>query len=314
VKILLPDSVPLAPDLPDGWAAVTYAVGEPLPVEHEDADVLVAWSNPQALLEDAAIRLRRLRWVQTLAAGPDAILAAGFGADVVITSGVGLHSATVAEHALTLVLTLVRRMPAMAAAQARHEWSRELGGPQPLHPATGPVTTLIGARVLIWGFGAIGQTLAPMLAALGATVTGAARIAGERGGFTVVDDSGLDAALAGTDVLVMILPATPETDDALNAHRIDALPDDAYIVNVGRGNAVAVDALIAALRSGHLAGAALDVTPVEPLPTDSPLWSTPNLIITPHAAGGRPVGADELIARNAAHWAAGEALRNVVSR
>lgn len=314
MKVLLPDNVVLDPRLPEGWHAEAYAVDRPLGETQTDADVLVAWCNPQPLLEDAARRLTRLRWVQTLAAGPDAVLAAGFAPDVVVTSGVGLHSATVAEHALALVLALVRRLPAMGAAQERHEWSRELGGPQPLRPATGPVTTLIGARVLIWGFGSIARTLAPMLAALGADVRGIARTAGTRDGFPVLDDDGLDGALATTDVLIMILPSLPETDGALDAAVIGVLPDTAYVVNVGRGSGVEVDDLRQALTEGRLAGAALDVTPIEPLPPGDPLWDTPNLIITPHAAGGRPVGADALIALNAAHWAAGDGLENVVAR
>lgn len=314
MKLLLPDSVPLAPRVPDDVQVVTYDAGAPVPDPHLDAEVLVVWGSSTADLAAVAGRMPRLRWVQTLAAGPDAVLAAGFPDDVVVTSGVGLHTVTVTEHALALVLTLVRRLPASARAQAEHRWDASLGGLQPLHP-DGPVTTLLDARVLVWGFGEIGQTLAQVLGALGARVSGVARSAGDRVGVPVVDGDdleALDAELRRTDVLVMILPADPATDRALDAARLAALPDHAYVVNVGRGTTVDEDALVAALRAGTIAGAALDVTAVEPLPAASPLWEAPNLVLTPHAAGGRPVGADALVGENLAALLAGAPLRNVV--
>ncbi|MGY1644118.1 phosphoglycerate dehydrogenase [Geodermatophilus sp. SYSU D00703] len=313
MKLLLPDSVPLVPDLPDGVRAVTYDASAPVPDEHLDAEAMVVWGSSTADLAAVAGRMPHLRWVQTLAAGPDAVLAAGFPADVVITSGAGLHSRTVTEHALALVLALVRRLPAATRAQAEHRWADELGGLQPLHPE-GAVTTLIDARVLVWGFGAIGQTLAPVLAALGAQVRGVARSAGERAGVPVVAEDDLARELGRTDVLLMILPSTAGTDRALDAERLAALPAHALVVNVGRGSTVDEDALVDALRAGRLAGAALDVTRTEPLPADSPLWDAPGLLLTPHAAGGRPVGADELVAANLAALLAGRDLRNVVDR
>ncbi|PRY50105.1 phosphoglycerate dehydrogenase-like enzyme [Geodermatophilus tzadiensis] len=313
MKILLPDSMPLDPALPEGVEAVRYPVAAPVPEEHRDAEALVVWGNAGADLRAVAGRMPRLRWVQTLAAGPDVVLAAGFPDDVVVTSGAGLHDGPVVEHALALVLALLRRLPAALAAQAEHRWARELGGLQPLHPE-GAVTTLIGARVLVWGFGSIGQTLAPVLRALGASVRGVARSPGERNGFPVVAEDRLTDELAHTDVLVMILPSTPDTARALDADRLAALPRHALVVNVGRGSTVDEPALVAALGEGRIGGAALDVTDVEPLPGDSPLWDAPGLLLTPHAAGGRPVGADELLAANLAAFVAGGELRNVVPR
>ena len=313
MKLLLPDLVPLDPALPEGVEAVRYDATAPVPDEHLDAEALVVWGNRAEDLRAVAGRMPRLRWVQTLAAGPDVVLGAGFPDDVVVTSGVGLHDRPVTEHALTLVLALLRRLPQAIAAQAEHRWAGELGGLQPLHP-DGPVTTLLGARVLVWGFGNIGQHLAPLLRALGAQVMGASRSAGERAGFPVVAEEELDAELRRTDVLVMILPATEATTRALDAARLRALPRHAYVVNVGRGTTVDEPALVAALAEGRIAGAALDVTEVEPLPADSPLWDAPNLLLTPHAAGGRPVGSDELVAANLAALLAGGELRNVVAR
>src|SRR5690606_1504724 len=254
-----------------------------------------------------------LRLVQSLSAGVDGILAAGFREDVPIAAGAGLHSATVTEHALALLLTLVRRLPECREAQARHEWSSELGGLQPLHPE-GRITTLLGARVLIWGFGQIGQTLAPLLRALGAEVRGAARSAGERAGFEVIADGDVLAALPETDVLINILPATEATAGIVGEEVLAALPDHALLVNVGRGATVDQEALRAALEAGTLGGAALDVTEPEPLPAEDPLWDAPRLLITPHAAGGRPVGADERIARNLRALVDGDELAHVAAR
>jgi phosphoglycerate dehydrogenase-like enzyme len=313
MKLLLPDSVPLAPDLPEGVTAVVYDAGAPVPDDHLDADALVVWGSSGDDLAAVAGRMPRLRWVQTLAAGPDSVLAAGFPEDVVLTSGAGLHSRTVSEHALALVLALVRRLPAAARAQSEHRWARELGGVQPLHP-DGAVTTLIDARVLIWGFGSIGQTLAPLLRALGARVRGVARSAGDRAGFPVAAESDVEQELGHADVLIMILPSSAGTTRALDARRLAALPEHAYVINVGRGSTVDEAALTAALEEGRLAGAALDVTTTEPLPSDSPLWNAPDLLLTPHAAGGRPVGADDLIAENVTALLAGGELRNVVQR
>lgn len=313
MKILLPDTVELSPSLPDNSVAAVYKADKPIPDEHFDAGALVAWGNTAHNLADAASRLSDLRWVQTLGAGADPVLRAGFRDDVVITSGAGLHDPTVTEHALTLALALLRRLPAAARAQHERRWASELGGVQPLRPE-GAVTSLIGAHVLIWGLGNIGRRLAPVLTALGATVRGVARSAGTRDGFPVLTEDDLETELGTTDVLIMILPATDATAGALSADRLAALPRHAYVVNVGRGTTVDEEALVEALMSGDIAGAALDVTALEPLPRSSPLWQTPNVIITPHAAGGRPTGADELISVNFSALLLGRPMRNVVAR
>ena len=124
----------------------------------------------------------------------------------------------------------------------------------------------------------------------------------------------VDAVLPTADVLVNILPTAPATDRVVDARRLALLPRKAWLVNVGRGSTVDEDALVEALRAGELAGAALDVTRTEPLPVDSPLWDLPNVIITPHGAGGRPLGAAALIAANALALRRGEPLTNVVDR
>ncbi len=312
MKVLLPNSITLNPQLPDGAVAVTYDVDAPIPEEHLDAEVLVDWEVRRKILADAATRLPGLKLVQALSAGADGALKAPFDSSVAICSGVGLHDHTVTEHTMALTLALLRRLPACLKAQQRHEWAHELGGSQTLRTDV-HITTLLDARVLIWGFGSIAQTLAPVLQSLGADVTGVARTAGERSGFTVITEEDLPRELPRTDLLIMILPGLPATVNALNAERLALLPESALVVNVGRGSTVDEDALLSALQDGAIAGAAVDVTAKEPLPEDSPLWDAPNLVITPHAAGGRPVGADELIAANVTALMTGGELRNVVS-
>lgn len=315
MKVLLPASVPMPGlRLPDGVVPVTYDTKAPVPVEHEDADVLVTFELRPRLLRESAPRMRNLRLVQTLTAGTDAAESAGFGDDVTICSGVGLHNIPAAEHALMLSLALVRRLPASMRAQSDSRWARELGGTQPLFPEGEPVTSLYKANVTIWGFGNIGQHLAGLLTPLGANVTGVARTVGQRSGFPVITDAQLPDVLPSTDVLVMVLPGNDATHLALDAERLALLPETAYVVNIGRGTSVDETALEAALRDGTIAGAALDVTQTEPLPEDSPLWSAPNLIITPHAASGRPVNPGALVEHNLRALVDGGELRNRVDR
>ena len=313
MKLLLPDSIDLDLTPPAGVEAVEYAIDQPIPAQHADAEALVVWGNPAEQLRDAARRLTRLRWVQTLAAGPDAVLGAGFEPDVVITAGTGLHDLTVAEHALALTLAAARRLNLLVRAQIGHRWAGELGGRQPV-ATPDSFRTLRDARVAVWGFGGIAATLSPYLTALGAQVTGIARTAGERHGFPVVTAADLPSLLPSSDVLINILPATPETERAVDAPVLSLLPRHAWLVNVGRGATVDEDALLDALRSGRLAGAALDVFATEPLPAASPLWDEPNVIVSPHAAGGRPIGAATRIAENYRALTSGSPLTGVVRR
>ncbi|MFW0179421.1 phosphoglycerate dehydrogenase [Rothia sp. P7208] len=300
MKILAPTIIPLDAQklgLQAEDTLVSYDPTELLPAEHYDADVMISWGNTNEQLQDAAKNLSQVKLVQALLAGPDQARAAGFRDEAVICSGIGLHSLTVAEHALALTLNFVRFLPLLSEEQDNSRWAGELGGPQELHPAD-KVTTLLGARVLIWGFGSIGQSTARLFQAFGAQVQGVARSAGERAGFPVIAVDDIEQYLPQTDILVMILPAAAETENALNEQRLELLPSRAFVVNVGRGVTVDEDALIAALESGSIAGAAVDVVKQEPLPSDSPLWGTKNLVITPHSAGGRPVNPEELIAHN----------------
>ena len=143
---------------------------------------------------------------------------------------------------------------------------------------------------------------------------GAARSAGTRAGFEVIAESDVMGALPEVDVLIDILPATEATAGAVGREVLAALPDHAILLNVGRGATVDQVALREALEAGTLGSAAIDVTDPEPLPQDDPLWDAPRLLITPHAAGGRPVGADERIGENLLALVEGTELLHVTTR
>jgi len=310
--ILLPTTLEDPVELPAGWRARDYDPAEVLPADALDAEVLVVWGNRRPALVDAARRLPHLRWVACLASGTDAVLDAGFDPSVAVTSGRGLHDGPVAEHTLALLLAAVRRIPTLVRAQDQHRWADDVGGLQRVHDPE--LRTLAGAHVVVWGFGSIALRLAPLLVALGASVTGVATTPGERGGFPVVGPDELGRLLPTADVLVGILPATPATRHAIGADVLAALPPRALVVNVGRGATLDETALVDAVRAGSVAGAALDVFDREPLPTTSPVWDEPRIIVSPHAAGGRPQDAGAFLGAALRAHDAGAPLPNLVAR
>lgn len=308
--ILLPTTLEEPVELPAGWRSLPYDPALPLPAEGLDAEVLVVWGSRRVALREAASRLGDLRWVACLAAGTDAIEEAGFDPSVMVTSGRGLHDGPVTEHTLALVLACVRHLPDLVRAQDERRWAAELGGVQPVHDPR--VRTLTGAHVVVWGFGSIATRLAPLLVALGASVTGVARTAGERDGFPVVTADDLGDVLPTADVLVAILPGTPATRHVIGADVLRLLPERAFVVNVGRGSTLDEHALLDAVHSSRLAGAALDVFEREPLPPSSPLWSEPRILVSPHAAGGRPQNAGAFLTAALRAYDAGDEPPNVV--
>ncbi|MFV0407605.1 MAG: NAD(P)-dependent oxidoreductase [Propioniciclava sp.] len=311
--MLLTGNAPLDLTLPDDVHPVTIDEDAPIPTAYLDAEVAILRGQRAAAVSQLAAEAPALRWIQTLAAGPDGVLRAGFGPHVTVTNGRGLHSKTVAEAALAMALAGVLRYPEAFRAQQEHRWAHaEFGAWRTLHPE-GQLGSLIDTRVLIWGFGAIGVQTARLFAAMSARVRGVARSAGVREGFPVVTEADLLDELPTTDILVMVLPQEAATRNALSAERLAALPEHAWVINVGRGTTVDQEALNTALRTGKLGGAALDVTYPEPYPADGPLWDAPNTIILPHMAGGVAHGLHALVSENLVRWRAGERLLNVVA-
>jgi phosphoglycerate dehydrogenase-like enzyme len=314
MKLLYPTSLALDLSLLEGFdcTLVPYDVKSPIPESDTDATILITWCNSSYNLKDAASRLTSLKWIQSLAAGPNDVLNAGFDAkNVTITTGSGLHDETVAEHALGMILNAARRFYEMRDYQNEGKWPGHLGGPQPDRPK-GLFQSVKGANVVIWGIGNIGKTLAPWLMAMGANVKGLARSSGVRDGVEVRGEEGIEEVLRQCDCLVMILPGSESTKNALGRERLALLPKHAWVVNVGRGTSVDEDALCEALEKGELGGAALDVFVKEPLPKGDKLYKAKNLILSPHAAGGRPRGAEKLVAENLRRFKAGQELKNVI--
>ncbi|ORY56587.1 D-isomer specific 2-hydroxyacid dehydrogenase [Pseudomassariella vexata] len=314
MKLLYPTSLELDIKSLEGFSVKLqpYDVKSPLPDSDLDADILVTWTNSPSNLSDAAKRLTNLKWIQSLAAGPNDVLAAGFDPKkVTITTGSGLHDHTVAEHTLALLLVAARKFYEMRDFQVQGKWPGHLGGPQPDRPK-GKFTTLRDAEVLIWGYGNIAKALQPHLTLLGAKVKGVARSAGVRNGIEVYGEDKLPELLPKTDALVMILPGSDSTRHALNAERLKLLPKHAWVVNVGRGSALDEEALANVLEKGEIGGAALDVFEKEPLPEGSRLYKAPNCVVSPHAAGGRPQGAEALVAANLRRFLANQQLSNVI--
>lgn len=313
MKLLYPTSLALDIESLKGFAPSLhpYDVKQPIPDDLSDAEIMVTWCNSADNLNDAAQKMKSLKWIQSLAAGPNDVFNAGFDKSVAVTTGSGLHDHTVAEHTLALLLNAARKFYEMRDYQAQGKWPQHLGGPQPDRPK-GKFTSLRGANVTIWGFGNIAKTLTPHLLSLGANVRGIARSSGIRDGIEVCGEDKIGELLGKTDALVMILPGSESTKHALNKERLEMLPDHAWVVNVGRGTSIDEEALADALDQGKIGGAALDVFEKEPLPESSRFWKTPNTIISPHAAGGRPQGSEALIAYNLRRFCAGQELKNVI--
>ncbi|KAF2092875.1 hypothetical protein NA57DRAFT_61981 [Rhizodiscina lignyota] len=314
MKLLYPTSLVIDEKSLEGFGVSlhSYNPKETIPENLIDAEFLVTWANSAQCLKDAAQRMRNVKWIQSLAAGPNDVLAAGFPSSVVVTTGSGLHDHTVAEHAVGLLLNACRRFFEMRDYQVQSKWPGHLGGPQPDRPK-GKFTSLRGANVLIWGFGNIAKTLTPHLVSLGANVRGLARSAGVRNGVEVYGEDEIPELFSQTDALVMILPGSSATRHVINEKTLKLLPNHAWIINVGRGTSIDEDALVKALEDGVIGGAALDVFEKEPLPESSPLYKAPNCIISPHAAGGRPQECEALIAHNLRRFLAGQELKNVIS-
>lgn len=312
MKLLYPTSLVFDSSSLEGFGVSLHAydVHKPIPEELIDAEILVTWANTN--LADAAKRMRNLQWIQSLFAGPNDVLAAGFPSDIKVTAGTNLHDETVTEHALALLLSCARRLYEMRDYQNRGQWPGHLGGFLPDRPK-GSFTSLKGANILIWGVGNIGRRLAPHLIALGANVRGVGLFEEIIDGIQVQTNDALPDLLPKTDALVMILPGSKATFHALNAERLKLLPSHAWVVNVGRGVCVDEKALAQALQDRRIGGAALDVFHTEPLPSSSPLWKAPNLIISPHAAGGRPRYSEALVAENLRRFLAGQPLKHDVS-
>ncbi len=265
------------------------------------------------LLEPLAGCYRVLRrspgmaWVHTHSAGADRPIYAELQArGVAVSTSAGANAEVVAQTALGAVLALSRRFPQLMAAQARRAWAPLIAGPLP--------PDLAGQTAVIVGWGGIAQRLHAWLALLGLHVIVVRHGATAAGpGIETLRYSELQGVLPRAQWLLLACPLSENTRRLVDATALAALPAGAMLVNVARGEVIDEAALIAALQSGRLGGAFLDVFEHEPLPAESPLWALPNVIITPHSAGqsaGNAARVAALFTSNLGRWLRGEPLVN----
>jgi phosphoglycerate dehydrogenase-like enzyme len=254
-----------------------------------------------------------LRWVQGFSAGTDLhvyqdMLARG----LLLTNAAGASAPAVAQTAVAGLLALARGFPRIVESQRRREW-------RPLSPDAEP-RDLAGQTALVVGTGPIGQEIGRFCRALGLRAVGVRRNAAapQPPGFDETTDfAHLSESLPRADWLLLACPLTETTSGLVDARALALLPRGARLVNVSRGGVVVEADLLAALESGHLAGAFLDVFTAEPLPPDSPFWICPNVIVSPHSAAASDGLAERVAAifcENLGRWRRGEELRNLVTR
>lgn len=245
------------------------------------ADAAFTWILGSDMLACAP----RLRWVHSSAVAVGTLPLRDLAARrIAVTNSRGIQSIAIAEHVIGCLLALARRLPLTVRRQDERVWAQnEMTGDR-------SPWLVAGQRMGIIGLGTIGKAVAIRAAALGMIVVGVRRRP-EQGAVPGVSDvvgpSQVDKVIASSDVLVLAAPWTGSTDRLLDAAAVASMPRGAVVINVARGQLVDEAALASGLANGHLAGAALDVFSEEPLPPDSPFWSLPNVIITPHTSGFR---------------------------
>ncbi len=250
--------------------------------------------------------LPNLRFIQALTTGTDHLDALPLKPGVAIASARGIHGPQMAEMAFLHMLALARDFPAMRDNQVRRAWVRW------------PQRLLFGKTVVLVGLGAIAEALAPRCQAFGMRVVGVSDGRRQAPGCDIVLPRGALTQAAGmADFLVVLVPLAPATERLIDAAVLAAMKPDGMLINLARGRVVDEAALIAGLRAGRPAGAGLDVFETEPLPPDSPLWTMPNVVVTPHLGGMSDIYARQalpLVIDNLRIWRQGnpERLRNLV--
>jgi phosphoglycerate dehydrogenase-like enzyme len=268
-------------------------------------EVLVAFGIS---MSDAILRAGGpgVRWIQSLATGVDRFQALpSFRPDMILTSARGIHAPQVAEMATMQMIALNRQLPRAVMAQQARRWDRF------------PAPILAGKTVVVWGIGAIGAEIGRICKAFNMTVWGVTRTPRDLPQFDrFFAPSEMTEAASGADYLIAIAPSEKENLGRIDATLLAGMKPTAFIINLGRGELINDEALIAALVEGRIAGAALDVFTAEPLPEDHAYWGMDNVIVTPHVAGMSveyECQAVALVAENIAHYRAG-ALHRMVNR
>lgn len=270
------------------------------------ADALVGACAPAILQAGTAIR-----WVQVYTAGVEGCVSLPVLRErgILVTNMQRIMGPVIAEHVTAMMLALTRRLDAFIPAQREQDWRPDA--------AEGQMTVVAGKTLLVVGLGGIGTEIAKRGHALGMRVI-ATRASG-RSGPDFVSYVGLPDELlklaSEADVIVNATPLTPETTGLFDAAFFDEMKPTAYFINIGRGKSVVTSALVAALRDDKIAGAGLDVTDPEPLPSDHALWKLTNVVITPHISGRSDLGFSaqmEVVKENVKRYVAGDRMLSVV--
>ena len=262
-------------------------------------------------------KMPRLKWIQSWGAGVDGLINNPelIELPVQITNTRGIHGDQLIEHIFALILSYCRQFPRIYEAQKKHEW---------LNITDADVPVICGKTMLILGYGTIGEKCAKTALSFGMKVIGVKRRQTEakpgirmETAIRIETVDKIQDLLREADYVVNILPGTRDTINFMGMDKFDAMKKSAIYVNVGRGITTDHNALAAALRSGKIGAALLDVTDPEPLPKDSPLWEMENVLITPHYAGMRPDYAElamEITLKNLDLYGRGETLYNLVDK
>lgn len=275
----------------------------PSAAQLQEAEAMLTWGPPAGTLA----QMPKLRWAQALTAGVEHWLSrTDLSPDLTLTCARGTHRVQMPENILGALFHITKPYAAIVGDNAASTWTRRVS------------STLAGQTLGILGLGAIGQELARKAAALEMRVIGTRRATGalahvER----VYAPEETDEVLAQSDFVVLLLPATPETENIINAARLARMKKTAWLLNFGRGALINDAALVAAAKSGTIAGAILDVFRQEPLPKDDPFWNTENILVLPHIGGLHPAR-DSMVAallvENLRRFLDGAPLKEVVDR
>ncbi|MFN9558615.1 MAG: D-2-hydroxyacid dehydrogenase, partial [Dolichospermum sp.] len=249
-----------------------------------------------------------LRWHHAPNAGVNHILTPKYlERDLILTNGAGVHGIPIAEFVITYLLAYTKRLPILYQLHAEHNWQRGL-----------PNIELFGKTLLIIGAGGIGQEIAVRAKAFGMRIFGSSRQSQPLPNFDkVVGANEWKQLLSESEFVVIAAPLTPETKGLIDLETLRLFRPDSYLINIARGAIVEESALTKALQEGWIAGAALDTVFTEPLPAESPLWTLPNVFITPHCSGNSPRVKERTIAlflENFTRYRQGQQLRNVVDK
>jgi phosphoglycerate dehydrogenase-like enzyme len=273
-----------------------------------DAEAAFGW-----LGRDLLAKAKRLRWLQA----PQAAPAAGYyypeliQHDLAVTNFREIFNDHISTHIMAFVLAFARGLHVYIPQQLRREWKKPGENRGVVH--------LPEATALIVGVGGIGAATAQLASGFGITVlaTDARRTSAPQGVAELHKPEAVDTLLPRADFVILTVPHTPSTEGFMNRARFQRMKRSAFFINIGRGMTTKLDDLVAALNAGEIAGAALDVYEQEPLPAEHPLWTMPNVLLTPHMAGYGPYLDDrryQIITDNCRAFLDGKPLRNVVDK